>query len=88
MIYRGPSLSRSYDSAPRPPPLPSSSPVSKLSLFLSLPLCRHTHLAWTSFMKKHYDLFSAVKFLQFLLIKILERDLDPHLKQMVIQNTA
>jgi hypothetical protein len=33
-------------------------------------------------MKKQYDMFSAVKFLQFLIIKILERDLDPALKPM------
>jgi hypothetical protein len=34
---------RLYDSAPRPlpPPLP---PVSKLSLFLSLPVCRQSSL--------------------------------------------
>ncbi len=33
---------RSYDSAPRPPPLPSPSLVSKLSLFLSLSVCRRS----------------------------------------------
>jgi hypothetical protein len=34
---------RSYDTAPRPPS-PSPSPVSKLSLFLNLPVCRRPSL--------------------------------------------
>jgi hypothetical protein len=44
MTYRGPLATlRSYDSAPRPPLFPPS-PVSNLSLFLSLPLCRRSSL--------------------------------------------
>jgi hypothetical protein len=35
----------SYDSAPRPSPYPSS-PASKLSIFLSLPVCRRSVLYW------------------------------------------
>jgi hypothetical protein len=41
MIYRGQAFSLSYALAP-PPPLPS--PVSQLSLFLSLPMCRRSSL--------------------------------------------
>ncbi len=42
MIYRGPGFLATYDSAARPPPfLP---PVSKMSLFLSLPVCRRSSL--------------------------------------------
>ncbi len=40
MIYRGPGFLRSHDSTPRPPPFP----ISWLSLFLSLPLCRRSSL--------------------------------------------
>ncbi len=45
MIYWEPIFLRSCDSAPRPPPPPS---VSKLSLFLCLPLCllRSIWLTW------------------------------------------
>jgi hypothetical protein len=42
MIYRKPSFLQSSDSAPCPPPSPLS--VSKLSLFLSLPVCRQSRL--------------------------------------------
>jgi hypothetical protein len=38
MVYRGPGFLRSYDSAPCPPPPPFH--LSKLSFFLSLPVCR------------------------------------------------
>ncbi len=36
---------RSYDSVPRPPPPPP--PISKLSLFLSPPMCRHSPVELT-----------------------------------------
>jgi hypothetical protein len=39
MIYRGPAFLRSYDLAPRP-----LSPVGKLSLLLSPPVCRRSSL--------------------------------------------
>ncbi len=42
MIYRGPGFLRSYVSAPRPPLPPS--PVSKLPLFLSPPVCCRSSL--------------------------------------------
>ncbi len=37
-------LLRSYDQAPHPPPHPSTSPISKLSLLLSLSVCRRSSL--------------------------------------------
>ncbi len=42
MIYSRPGFMRSYDLAPQPPPPPS--PVNKLSLFLSLPVCCRSSL--------------------------------------------
>ncbi len=42
MIYRGPGFLGSYNSAPRPPFLPL--PVSKCSLYLSLPVLRRSSL--------------------------------------------
>ncbi len=42
MIYRVQAFSLSCDLAPPPPPPPS--PVKKLPLFLSLPLCRRSSL--------------------------------------------
>jgi hypothetical protein len=38
MVYSGPAFSPTHDLAPYPPP--PTSPVRKLSLFLSLPVCR------------------------------------------------
>jgi hypothetical protein len=42
MIYRGQAFSLSYDLAP--PPQPPPSPVSKMSFFISLPVCRWSSL--------------------------------------------
>jgi hypothetical protein len=81
-FLEGQAFLRSYDSVPRSPPFPPLPPVSKLSLFLSLTVCRRSSLltgeggrgwAWSRIIWPHESL-ALCKYLNALYSNLLTRE--------------